>query len=570
MATFQDIWTEILKKEGTQNVDILASISEDGINHYLQEHHKNDSRVYQREIKKIFNTQTDSREFKVKIEISSPIQLQFPPYKNTTISGEYINKNKWYQLESNHEGPELAALKDDSNKIQVYCEQINITLTWPKLNGSGNWEFKLKPIKVFAEAFAILNNNQDGYYVTLIPTIVKVDIAKPALLISGISKQLKIVNKAELKLLDECQEKFTDLIVIAMNIVATEQTPKLVRNIRIPTPVIKDRPILPAILKVSENCLTVGAGIDKAKTESSLNVLMNQQMNHLKSRMEQDIEKAGGIFKMVSKNKDIPNNFGDLELKSQKEIDQYFVLTKQYIETIKSGLGIPQKIKSNNSKRAGKSVKAVKDAYAIGINEYFFDNIISSVIPAPKHDCTGWLDLAAVRGRACYWVKFFNPDVSINSDASLTGAVNVDIGGALEACIRKFWDCSWRWQCGSLTLAIKGRPNITIALRKSNGVSVYAALGGNLYFDTNLPFPFNKVIAALSSIMFNAIMGFINILLSLLSFYVIYPELTIPAQRTKLKLRNFDSFYYLRPVVTGNGASKNKFIGFKGGLIAEP
>lgn len=569
-TNYPDIWNSILSQQGTQNVDIIASINEDGINHYLEQHQKIDNRIYHKEFKKVFNTQTDQREFTVNLDITSPIQVQFPPYKDQTIANEFKNKNKWLQLESEHEGPQLDALKDDPNKIQVYCNEINISLTWPKLHPKAgedpNWKFTLKTMKVYAEAFAILKNDQDGFYISLIPTILKFDVSNPGTLVKSLTTQAKKLPLSEIKLLDECQEKFTDLFVIALNVLATEQAPKLVRNIRVPVPVIKDRPILPSVFNISQNCLTVGAGIDKAKAERTLQAVFERYMTQLRARMDEDVDNGGGLLKVISKNEKPPKDFNELELKSHTEIKKAFARTNEFIEELKSKI---KSIQKEERKKNTKSALVVDNAYAVGINEFFFDNIVHSVIPSPKHECSGWLDLAAVRGRACYWIKFFDPNVTINPNASMTGAVSIDVGGSIEACIRKFWDCSWSWECGSLALSVKGRPNITIKLLTSNGVRVAAAMGGSLYLDVNLPFPFNKIINAVTSIIGDFVIAMVNIVLGLLSFVVIYPDLTIPQQLTKLKLRDFNSFNYNRPQIPGNGDSKNKFIGFKGGLIAE-
>ncbi|HRG57968.1 MAG TPA: hypothetical protein PK323_03370 [Bacteroidia bacterium] len=568
-TNYPNIWNSILNKVGTQNVDIIASINEAGLNSYLQQHHKNDNRVYHKEIKKIFNTQNDMREFKVNLDISSPLQIQFPPYQDPTISNEFRNKDRWYGLESEHDGPELDALKDEENKIQVYCNTIEIKLTWPKLHPkpgeTPTWEFTLKSLKVYSEAFAILNNDQDGYYVTLIPTAVRFDVSNPSELTKSLLAQAKKLPLTEAKLLDECQEKFTDLFVIALNVLATEQAPKLVRNIRIPIPVIKDRPILPSVFNISQNCMTVGAGIDKTKAEKTLQASFEKYMTQLRAKMDEDIDKGGGIMKIISKNEKPPKDFEELELKTNAEIKKAFARTNKFILDLQAKIKGFQK---EEKKKVAKSRSVIADAYSLAINEYFFDNIFHSVIPSPKHECTGWLDLAAVRGKACYWVKFFDPNATINPNASFTGAVNIDVGGSIEACVRKFWDCSWGWSCGSLALSVKGRPNISIKLLTSSGVRVAAQMGGSLYLDTNLPFPFDKIINAVTSIIGDFVIAMINIVLGLLSFVVFYPELTVPKQRTKIFLRDFNSFNYNRPVIPGNDDSKNKFLGFKGGLDA--
>jgi|GEM_PF-4493772 hypothetical protein len=568
MATdYPGIWNSILGQPGTQNVDVIASLNEDGINNYLQAHFTIDNRVYHRVIKKVFNTQTDSREFTVSLDIGAPLQIQFPPFRDQAIAREYTNKQSWYKLESDHDGPEISALMDDTNKIQVYCNSINITLTWPKLHPAAGdtspWSITLKTLKVFAEAFAILKNDQDGYFVSLIPTIVKVDVANPLQLTKDMFKIDRALTAAEQQLLDDCQQKFTDLFVIAADIIATEQAPKLVRNLRIPVPTIKDRPILPSLLNISQNCLTVGAGIDKPKAQKALQAAFDKHAARLQANMEADIEKAGGLLKLVSNNETVPSRFEDLKLKSPEEVIRSFTGTQEFLRTFADRVAVSAPAANI------RSASVVDNAYAIGINQYFFQTIVSSIIPAPKNDCSGWLDLKVVRGRACYWVKFDDPTVVVSPNASLTGGVNIDIGGSIEACIRKFWDCSWSWSCGSLALSLKGRPTITLKLLTNNGVNFTAQMGGSLYFDVNLPFPFNKIINALTSIIGQVIIGIINIFLGLLQFVVIYPVITVPQQITKIKLRDFNSFYYPRPVLPGSGDPKNHFIAYKGGLISE-
>lgn len=168
----------------------------------------------------------------------------------------------------------------------------------------------------------------------------------------------------------------------------------------------------------------------------------------------------------------------------------------------------------------------------------------------------------------CYWSKFKDPDVHIQNSGILVGSVNIDVGGAIEACVKKFYDCSWEWKCSKLSLAVKGRPKIKLKLKKSKGVSLLAQLDGRLYLDTNLPWPFNKIVSGLSGVVWSFLKGFINILLVALSFVVIKPEFSLPNQLTKIKLRDFTPFYFERPKVAGNIDSKKRFIGYKGGLIA--
>lgn len=422
----------------------------------------------------------------------------------------------------------------------------------------------MKPISVFAEAFAILKQDGTDYFLSITPTNVRIDIAKQQFVIDKLSEGEvnKIINKPSL--LDECQDKFSDLIVIAMNVVATEQTPKLVRNIKIPVPVVLDKPVYPSLLSIFDNCLNVGASINKTKIDEDQKSFVDKELNRFKASLEKDIEAAGGMNELFFENSTTVSDPHKLVVRSPKEIEKRFSESNSYLKN----LGI--RMNSDPIAPTSQSVSVVKDAYAIGVNEYLFDTIVSSLIPGPKQECTGWLDIAALRGRACYWVRLQNSKVTVNSNPpGLTGSLNVDVGGGIDACVRKFWDCSWSWACSTIGLAIKGRPSVTLELIKSNGVRILAQMGGNLYIDTGLPFPFNKVIEAVSSIIFKFVMAFVNVILGILSFYVIKPDIKFPEQRTKLKLRDFDSFFYLRKDQQGLIESKRKFIGFTGGVVAE-
>jgi hypothetical protein len=570
MATdYPGLWNTLLGQQGTQNVDIIASIHEDGVNHYLEEHFKNDNASYHRVIKKTFSTQDDQREFTVKLDIELPLQVQFPPYKKPNISNVFLDKRNWHDFRSVHKDPHLAALNNDANKIQIYCNKVDITLTWPKLHPAANedktWSFKLETLKIFAEGYAVLNNNQDGYFVSLTPTVIKFDVPGHTDLRAHLIKKIEGLPRPHELMLDECQEKFTDLFVIALNILATEQAPRLIQNVKLPVPMIKDRPVYPALLNISQNCLTVGAGLDKASTMMNLRAELDKQISRLKVKMDEDIAASDSLIKMISKNARVPENLEDLEIKSMDEINKMFVKTNEFVK------GLQKNVQKHLDTRLAinpATGMVVNDAFALAIDEYFFDNVLQSVLPSPKDNCTEWVNLEAAKGRACYWIRIFDPDATVNPDGSLTGQVNIDIGGSIEACIRKFWDCSWSWSCSSLALSLKGSPSITIKLLTSDGLRTDASLGGNLELETNLPFPFDLIINAIGALIINFVIAVINIALTLFSFVVIYPDISIPGQATKLYLRNLISFYYGRPGLPGLSGNKIKFIGVKGGLDA--
>ncbi len=569
-SQFPTLWNKILSVQGTQNVDLIASLSEDGINNFLTQHHSIDSRLYTIQYKKKLNTQTDVREFTITLDISSPIQVQFPPYKDPNIAREFRDTSKWYAIDNGNKGPELTALETEANKIQVYCNEVNISIEWPKLHpvqgSSPNWKFTLKPLQVFAEAYAVLKNDGSEYFITVIPTTFRFDAPTTFAEFKKSIKSLKAISRPEIQALDECQEKFTDLLVIAFNFLATQQAPKLVQNIKIPAISVKDKPIYPTLLNISDNCLTIGAGIDKNKVENIASNLFEKEFSRLSANMQEDIDAAGGLLKLVSKNPDEANSFEEIEIKNKKEIDALFKKTNNYLESLQA------RMESANHRPISKirSRDVVKDAFGVGVNEYLLYTVLNAVMPTSRNQCSDWLDLALGRGRACYWMRFYGLNVSVNQNASITGSVQIDVGGGLEACIRKFWDCSWKWACSSIGLSVRGTPEINIKLlSNANGVSILPSISGRLFLDAGLPWPFDKVLAAFTSIIFSFVEAGINIILAGISFVILYPTITLPQQITKIKLRDFSISYYPRPVIPGVTPPKSKFLAISCGLVAE-
>ncbi|RKR06435.1 hypothetical protein CLV91_3395 [Maribacter vaceletii] len=560
MNIYQTQWNEILKKEGTQNVDVITSIKENGINHFLEKHHQFDSLSYKKTFEKAFDSHNTKRKFKVEISLNKPVEIQFPPFTSVKHNESYRLKKDWFELEAKHNSPELKApSKEADPNIRINAKEIVIKIEWDKLNTTGKWSITLNPFEVLAESYIKLNQDADGYFLTIVPTLLKFDIPR-----NEVQSKIKNLSNSE-ALVGECEEKITDLFIIAANIAATEQTPKLVRNIQIPAPVIADKPLNPALLDISNNILTIGFGLDKQQLRIDNQKYITKSFYDLKSNINKDIEENGGLEKMVSTNYSQNRSIEDIEFLEEEEILEKFKNTNILITKLEN------QVTSNFTDETQELLeldKSIKDAYAFGINEYFFDTIVDTTIPEPQSDCTKWLNIKLAKGRICHWSKFTNSDIKISNTAVLSGGVNVDVGGAIEACIKKAYDCSWEWICSKLSMSIKGRPKINLKLKKSRGVSLLAQLDGRLYLDVNLPWPFNKIVKGLTGLVWTFLKGFINILLALLSFVVIKPVFSIPNQKTKLRLLDFDSFYYERPQIKGNFPAKNKFIGYKGGLLA--
>lgn len=335
MNDYKAHWINILTNDGTQNVDFITSIDEAGINLFLEKHHSVDNKVYKKEFKKAFNTQTDVREFKLNLELSKLIQVQIPPFLNPSINEQFVDTSNWLKLESNHQGPEL---RTESSNLQIYCKEIIIKIEWPKYAGGGNWSFKLNPFDAYAEAEIQLNHDSDGYFVTIIPKLLKFDIPRVDLLKEDIIKKMQSAPKEILAEFNECQDKFTDLFIIAANIAATEQTPKLVRNIQIPTPVIADKPVIPALLDLSNNILTMGFGLDKEELERENAKLISKSIHDLESALNDDLKKNGGILKLTASNYNDQKNFEDLEFLDEDEVVKKLTNTTTYINSIEQEL----------------------------------------------------------------------------------------------------------------------------------------------------------------------------------------------------------------------------------------
>ncbi len=563
MNDYNAHWTQILSKEGTQNVDFITSLDENGINHFLTKHHEIDSKVYKKVFEKTFNTQSDTRKFVVELEVKAPIEIQFPPFSPGPLSNVFSDTKNWVKLDNKHRGPEL---RTDSSNLHIYCKQVNVKLTWPKFSGGGTWSMSLDPFDVYAQSKIQLNQDDDGYYCTIIPQKLQFDIPRAQAIATQLSKAMENAPAEIRAEYDECQEKITDLFIIAANIAATEQTPKLVRNIQVPVPVIADKPVMPALLDLSNNILSIGFGLDKVKLEQKEGEHMSKNLIDLESALNKDVKTSGGLLKLISKNYKDQEHFEDIEFLSEEEVQKKLVNSELYIAEQENILADFNALNDDDSYL--QKIAAVADAYAIGINEYFFDTVVNSVIPGPKHKCSGWLNLKLAKGRVCHWSKFKNPDVQIKPTGKLVGGVNIDIGGAIEACVKKFYDCSWEWKCSKLSLAVKGRPEIKVELKRSKGVRMLAQLDGKLRLDTNLPWPFNKIVRGFSGVIWTFVKGFINIILAALSFVVIKPEFKLPQMETRIKLRNFTPFYFERPESDGVTGSKTRFIGYKGGITA--
>jgi hypothetical protein len=575
MYDYKQQWAEILIEDEKNQVDILASLHENGINNFLTRHFEIDSqlpiqeRKYNQVFERTFQTFGDSRKFKITLTLTNAIKIKLPPFTEAnSLSPNFKDKSGWESFDSPFDGPELkASNKDGENLVQIIAPGVTISMEWPRLNGNTlpPWTFVIPPFEVLGLAELELNQEGLDFFVKIIPKLIKIDIPRNDLK-ELIQNNIDESDSEYKTILEDCEEKFIDLFIIAANIAAYEQTPKLVTSIKIPVPVIQERPIQPACLDISNDILTVGFGIDKINLDKFNDKILSEKSQELEVLINKDIEEAGGIFNIAFKNSDgkkiiTPNQLLPREIKDQ---DVFFVNTNSFITKEQKYI---QSFENDTINQA--SSIAGDETFAIGINEYFFDTIVNSVLPQPKSRCEKEWQAGPVKGFICHWTSFTNPDISISSAAVLTGSVDINVGGSINACVKKFWDCSWKWACAKLALALVGRPSISLKILPADGIRLFAQISGNINLATNLPFPFNKVVEALSSVVFKFIMAFINVLASLLTFYVVKPTIEIQDLHLKLSFKNFSSFYFQRPTGSNHSITKDKFICFKTDLKVE-
>jgi hypothetical protein len=571
MNDFSTHWNKILTGDEKNQVDVIVSLHEDGINHFLSKHFEIDrtlpaeERKYLQVFERVFQTFGDKRSFKITLSLTEAIKIKLPPFTDgKSLSPSFKKTSGWEAIHYPNDGPELIGSNSaGENLIEMVAPGITVTMEWPKLDGTiPPWTFVIPPFEVIAQAELQLYQEEQDFFVKMIPKFILFDIPRHNLQ-TLLQNQVRSADSEFQLMLTECEEKFIDLFIIAANIAAYEQTPKLVTSIKLPVPVIKERPIQPAAFDISNDILTVGFGIDKVLLDNFNTNLLKSKSQELEVAIATDIERANGLLNIVYKNAEgkklkTPNQ---LIARPDEEIDTLLSHTNAFIKKQEAYL---KTFEEEETVVAGiDKLDYASEAFAIGINEYFFDVIVNSALPQPKHRCENDVELGLVKGYICHWSAFSNPDVSISSSAVLSGAVDINIGGSIHACVKKFWDCSWKWACAKLALALVGRPKISLTLLSADGIKLLAQLSGDVRIASNLPYPFNKVVEALSKLVIKFIMAFINLLAVILTFFVLKPKIDLEDLHLRLTLKDFSRFYFQRTGNTSGIPTKNKFVCFK-------
>jgi hypothetical protein len=551
-------WTDSLNLHPTLPVDILGSIREEAINHILECHFKYDNDRYTLVFQKTFVANGKERTFKITIRADKPVRVDLPPYSSTTSDpklAKLFNSGSWYELEppppsSKLTTPPLSGRAPSTPNVRVYCDSLTFTIEWPKLDGTGNWSWTPTPIAVAAEAVMELNLTQDGPILHLQVIKIKFDPASQATLRQQATERVEKLSPLESSALSDCDQKFDDLLVIAMNIAATTYAPKLVYDINIPVPVIAKTAVKPSLLELGDKIVTLGLTVDRTSISNRAAQSLSQKLSAFEALLNQDIEAAGGLDSLVAENP------------SSEVLLAKLSRSQSFLKDLEN------RVSKLCPKSYTNMAASVPDGLAVGASQYVLTRFAATAMPVPVNRCTDWAQvLDVVRGRICWWVHIFNPTISI-SGTTVSGQVSIDIGGEIDACVRKFWDCSWSWDCGALSLAVQGRPGIQLNLQSGSGITFYAQVqSGGLALEANLPWPFNKVVEALSRFVIDALIAVLNAVAANIKFDILLPQFSLPKQNTKLNFSDIVPFPYTRPGGSFSSAEKT-FIGFSIGVTA--
>ena len=537
--TYKDHWNALLDRPGTQAIDVIASMKEETINEFLKAHFKYDKDHYTLPIKRTFDANGTPRTFWLTVTAEEPVKIGFPPFERNQVSAlfETVKDENWTPIEQEPVVYRVPQESSPTPNILIGCPRLSFLLEWEKLDGTGNWELKIDSIEAIAKGFLEVIAKPEGSSIKIHPTKVYFDKADR----NFATNIIEALEAADPDLVSGLDEKFRDLVVILLNVAATQATPSFIREIPIPMITIKNRNILLSYLNLENKMITIGASLDTDSIREAASKKCQQTLSYFNAVLEEDMEDAGGIEVFYDSNG---------RLRPDNEIDKLLPRTTALVEKLENANKLDDK--KSRKRNTLSSTKMVSEGMAIGINEYFCDTLANAALPSPTSECTGWAEFVGVRGRACWWTSITNADTAISDTGDgfrLSGSVAVDIGGALEGCIKKFWDCSWTWACERFGLALRDRPAISIDLKDDGqGILLVAHIIKMPKLEADLPFPFDKVVEFLGNIIIKAIQVVLNLILSMIQVRIVPKDIALPIEghHTGFELSNFDSFYFKR------------------------
>jgi len=567
-TAFSQQWTRLLPAGEHLNADLLMTLTEDALNEYLRTHHAKDRDKYRTLIERSFEVDSGPRKFSLIIDGTSPIRLELPPFgtsrtktsKARRIDQLFKSTRGWIRCDYPRAGSTPMADTDPPEpNIRIHCQGISFTLRWPFLDGSGFWRFETT-VTAVAEGHVELAADDNHQWLRVVPTSIKLDAPD----FRTLSRQIPIKAAGAKRGRDDQDylQALRDLFIIALNIVANQYAPNLVASIELPAFAMGQKPLNVALVDLSNHMLTMALSLDRAALRTQNNQTVDERYSMFLAAVERDVERAGGLDKLLCKKTRVGKQV-KLEPKTRAEVRRAMRAVNAFmLEQERKAKRLWNRPTTRRRRRA-----SVQGGLGAAVNEYLLDALIADAMPTPVDRCTDWEGvLDVVRGRVCWWVQIFNPDASIQG-TNVTGSVNVDVGGRIEACIKKFWDCSWRWECGSLlSLAVVGRPGIELELVHGKGVAFRAKVVGQLRLSTNLPEPFKSIVEFFVNLLIRAVQVIVNAVASAMIFDIVLPVLEFPDQNTKLELAPFSPFAYSRLPSHELLESRRNFVGFSVGV----
>jgi len=569
MPQFPQCWDKLLAQPSAASADVVFSITEDAINSYLQAHFASDNDKYHFAFTQSFQTSTGkSRKFDISLVARSALTIELPPLSQTRDP----TGREPIRLPSTPRAPHLHAPADGSPdpNIRARLTRLALSISWDKLDGTGRWTWTPSEISADAECYVSLIARApsptevaapSSHYLSLTPisvTFSKTDRYQISAQFQAFINSLKPADQA--LVMSEAVDKFDDLMVIALNIVAARVGPQMVQNVQIPSPILLDRHVVPAALQLSDKQIAVALSFDRIGQSTINRVAIERGLARLDAAIHEDLAEYGNYAALAIKpGQPTDRPISELELFSTDEILLRMTRTADVIDHLAAGIDLKLSRYTNVLSSIRFDRAGISGGLGLAVDEALLTGLAQEALPQAANGCSDWISiLDTVRGRACYWARMFDANVTI-AGTTVNGSVGVSAGGDLEGCIRKFWDCSWSWDCSSLGLWVSGYPGITLSLKSGNGVAFSAQLTGQLSLGTNLPFPFDKVIAAVSGAIIQFIMAVINLFIGNTTIVIAPPALVIPNQKTKLLMTRFSAFGYQRP---GGNDPRNRFIGY--------
>lgn len=544
-ATYTKLWNDIFSSGLTG--DFVSSISFEALNHTLVSHHTNptDRNRYKYKLVKPLAAQKPQRNFELLIDLAKPLSVAHEPDpKVFNLSNGWAELPGPFPLDGSGVSKESESPKPN---IRVKIPSIVLQLKWPKAGGPGDHVWKPATLSAELAAYISIVREKGRVSLIIIPTMISFTYAQ---LVSSMEKVL-VTDPAT----QECESKFNDLLMIGMNEFSVELLPKLVQTIELPSIDVASMTLHPTFLHVAPLHVSVGAALDANEFLARTAEKFATTLGALEYAIERDIQDAGGINAlMVDSAKS--RSTGELIFNSESVVDKQLVRANAILSDLRKS------IVEINTETAPTSALAagVREGIGIGFNEYLATTIANGSLPPEQSKCSKEEKiLDVVKGRVCHWSRISDAKIKF-SGASINASVDVDFGGKIVACVRKFWDCSWRWACEDMGLSFVGRPAIAVRLL-SDGSGVRFACSvnlGGLKPVANLPWPFNKVVEFFLAFIIKFLEVVLNLIALAMSFVVIPVKVGLPGQATVVTFSGFTGFSYSLPGATGGRAA---FIG---------